>query len=245
MGLFRKKRVKEQYGLVEETTFVVGDSHARAFAHNRNFFPLFLGPGKTVNFTSESCAVNLEERMLKALKSFKAKRVLTCFGEPDTRWLLGRGWYPWDETSSLRSVDLEDEMKAALALHRAAMEKLKTADYEVACLSVTPSERIDQNHVVLAYNNGLRAVCQDLGVLFVEITTDILQEDGRANPDYCGDHVHMNNQIQPLVERILLKHNWLQESLYDQEFQWDTKAVQSEYVFNEKFGCFVSNKTKS
>ena len=242
MGLFRKKGIKKQFGLAEEMTFVVGDSHARAFAHNRNFFPVFLGPGKTVNFTSDTCAKNLEEKMLKALKSFKAKRVLTCFGEPDTRWLLGRGWYPWDENETLRVVDTEAEINAAVALHRGALLKLKDAAYEVACLSVTPSERVDQNRVVVAYNEKLRAMCQDVGVLYLEITRSILQEDLKVDPAYCGDHVHMNNQIQPLVERLLIGHNWLKESQYEQEFEWDTKAVQSEYVFNEKFGCFVPEK---
>ena len=47
LKIFRKNRLKSNGQII-----VLGDSHSRSFAHNQNFFPVFLGAGKHHNFIS-------------------------------------------------------------------------------------------------------------------------------------------------------------------------------------------------
>ena len=56
---FLKKKKK----VTTNKVIVLGDSHCRAFSFNSNFFPIFLGAGKEMNFISD--------KNLKKLKKIK------------------------------------------------------------------------------------------------------------------------------------------------------------------------------
>lgn len=80
---------------------VIGDSHTRAFGFTNIFIPVFLGSGKQHCFIDDKRSEIVLERLTKSIQNIKQKSgiktYLLVFGEPDTRWLLGKGWYPWNK----------------------------------------------------------------------------------------------------------------------------------------------------
>mgnify|MGYP006145144089 CR=1 FL=1 len=97
---------------LDNKIIVFGDSHCRAFSNNENFMPIFTGEGKKHCFINDVTAKNTEKAILSALQNFKnTTSVILYFGEPDTRYYLGKGWKPWETTlNSNLSVGITPEV---------------------------------------------------------------------------------------------------------------------------------------
>ena len=77
--------------------FVLGDSHSRSYSFNDNFVPLFIGQGKKYNFVSDDNLNNIIQGLKTTLPLCESENIMLTFGEPDTRFYLGKGWTPWSE----------------------------------------------------------------------------------------------------------------------------------------------------
>lgn len=56
---------------------------------NKNYLPIFIGPGKEINFINKKNSKTVLDRSLKILYQFPLiKDVILCFGEPDARYAV-------------------------------------------------------------------------------------------------------------------------------------------------------------
>jgi hypothetical protein len=226
--------------------YILGDSHVRCFSFNKNFIPMFVGEGKKHNFINDHNYNNVLTKTLKILRTIPNNFIVLFFGEPDTRFLLGKGWTPWDtklpDDESGKMFFEKTSVDECLKRYRNLIEEcLKLKISQLLVLSVSPSIREEQNRIVKMYNKKLHDLCKELKIDFINIEDDILNNE-KLNMEYYGDPVHLNNKIQLNLEHSLINKKILKKSFFNSGFKWNNKEVQNEYVFNEQFGCFIQKQ---
>jgi len=228
--------------LIEDQIIVFGDSHSRAFSFNPNFMPFFIGAGKENNFINDENAKRVEGSLRKALSGLDGKKVMFCFGEPDTRHYLGLGWYPWEGKRLFELDDFRPSIDESVKRYSKMIKNLrKDFSNEMLVFNATPSTRSDQNEITDYFNAGMKKACESIqGVLFIDINSKIyVDTEELIDQQYYSDTVHLNNKIQILVEDFLLGKGVINQRGYDSELKFSHKKVQSKYEYNEQFGCYV------
>lgn len=238
--LFKKKAKKN---FLELNSFLVlGDSHTRGFSFNDNFLPFFLGQGKEHCFISDENYLNIKKKVDLILSRLSPNtKVILYFGEPDTRYYLGKGWTPWTTDDEYQLEDIERKLYASskryLALIKHIQKKFKL---DLFVLNITHSNRPEQNEIVDQFNKILESNQQKLGYQFIQFNEEIYDSEKRCvKEEYLGDPVHLNNKIQIPVENWLLSRNLISEIKYADNPTWNNKEVQGKYAYNERFGCYT------
>ena len=234
-----KGRIRDKVDLKKDDVIaVLGDSHSRAFSFNENFFPIFLGPGKTMNFVNDQNLNQLKSAVSKALSALEVDRLILYLGEPDTRYFLGKGWYPWEPKEDYK-VDVSGAIDASMKRYSSLLDSLP-ADKEFVILNVTPSRREEQNKIVDIYNKELALLSSSRNIPFIQINSEIYSDDDLLIKDkYYSDHVHMELSIQELVEEKLLELGWIKNRKYNQGTAISNAAVKEKYQYDKRFGCYV------
>lgn len=225
--------------------YVIGDSHTRAFSFNSNFFPLFVGAGKENNFVNETNSITLTKNIFNVLSKIEVvKYVMFVIGEPDARFFSGQGWYPWESKTPPDISDYQKKCHLAIVRYEKMLkELLAKINFKPIIFNVTPSKRQQQNIVVNYYNSCLKKMCENNKFHFVFINQKIYSNDENIIHElYFGDTVHMNNQIQPLVEEELIKMGIIEKSDFNNNFNWDHTEVMKKFAFDPQFGCFKLSK---
>ncbi len=222
--------------------FVIGDSHTRAFSFNINFLPLFLGAGKEHNFISEENKNRVQAKVEDIIDKFKPKFVLFYLGEPDTRFYLGQGWYPWEGDESEYRTDVSNEIQESATRYIALLDHLSTKFIKTSFffLNVTPTSIQKQNQITNKLNSYLKQFSAGKNFYMLSFNDLLYEQPDIIDKKYLGDPIHLNNLIQPIVEKLLMDMNILKKSQSsDQELHWDHKDVMKNYSYNPKFGCYV------
>lgn len=220
---------------------VLGDGHVRSYAENSNFFPVFLGPGKVCNFTSDQCADYFTAKALTMLERVSGKTVLLVLGEPDTRFALGRGWLPW-ETRGDAAIEVgahTDQESMSLALERSVERARRTVDTLAGKYAersffiapVFPVEMPEQRDLIAKFNLMLQS---SFGPRFLAVNEAM---QGVCN--HLGDRVHQSNGIQPLIEHELIGRGVIDRLGNRSVADWDANAVHQRFKRNERFGCYM------
>ncbi|MEC9408634.1 MAG: hypothetical protein VX549_15330 [Pseudomonadota bacterium] len=93
---------------LESRVVILGDSHVRAFSTQAAAIPVFLGPGKRLNFLSGANAESTRTSIARAIQRCPAtSQPVLLYGEAVCRYLLGRGWHLRGETDACHSNNAE------------------------------------------------------------------------------------------------------------------------------------------
>ncbi len=158
--------------------------------------------------------------------------------EPDTRYYLGRGWYPWDEENTIHPVELDESIAFSISRYSRIIDFLKKK-YELIVINVTPSIRIDQNQIVDKFNDRLKVLCEKHNIRFLDLNNKIYSPDGKIKEEYYADHVHLSTSLQILVENRLIEEDILSKPLYNSDNSLSNKDIQSKFKYDKRFGCYV------
>jgi hypothetical protein len=220
---------------------VVGDSHTRAFAGNPNFTPMFAGAGKENCFVNEETCAIVQRNLFTMLEKLKWEGpIMLFYGEPDTRFYLGKGWYPWQATGRDKMLFHTFRVRKSFVRYCKLIEECrKRYSNQIIILNVTPSSRVNQNKMVDYFNSLLKKYAGRHGLLFVDINEQVYSDASRVvQKKYEADTVHLNNNIQPLVENVLIKHGLIETSGFNSSAEWNHEEMMKKFVFDEKFGCY-------
>ena len=184
---------------LKEEIIIFGDSHCRAFSNNPNFIPIFIGEGKKYCFIEDDTSKNIENSILSTLKNFKnVQNIILCFGEPDTRHYLGKGWKPWEikKLSKIKKEnhqDIDEKIKQSVNRYITVINKVKNKfNGRLMVLNVTHSSRVEQNSLVDKFNIELS---KSLPKNFIDINNLIFDKKKNViKKEYMGDVVHLNNK---------------------------------------------------
>lgn len=228
---------------LSDKILVLGDSHTRAFSYNDNFIPFFIGEGKGHCFVKSSNYENIKVMTFGVLSEleYTGGPVLLVFGEPDTRYYIGRGWKPWERKYGF-SIGRKRKVRISFARYCRFIEELRgIPDIDLYILNVTPSMRLEQNKLVDYFNELLKKYCSvNQGVEFIDCNQDIYDESTHeVKSEFYDDPVHLNLKLQLLVEEWFIAKSVLRESKYDRKMKVSNAEVKSNYGFNERFGCYM------
>jgi len=230
-------------GTIDLTTSiaVIGDSHTRSYACNSAFTPLFIGPGKENNFIDEASANTYLKRATKVLQQLRVNTVLLLFGEPDARYSLGCGWYPWDhrnETSGQQRGPKFDPIPHVERMERVynkLAERFSSTTFFVPTIHPVGFEA--ENVPIKALNDALRYRMSDV---IIDVW-DRLYINDRAVPGLLADQVHATDYIQkPVFEKICEKK--VLSILFaerDASVRWNAAEIQKRFKYNSRFKCFT------
>jgi hypothetical protein len=222
--------------------YVIGDSHTRSFAFNDNFIPLFLGQGKEINFTSDENLIKIKQASSNLITHFDDKDFLILFiGEPDTRFYLNAGWYPWDNLELVNTKNHIENIEKSISRYHEYISFIKQKfNDKIFVLNVIPSNRLLQNIIVDEYNKQLKKICDLEQINFLEVNNSIYTDDMHEaiKEEYISDHVHLNNKLQLLVQEKLKDFEIDLPDNFDSSIKWDNSEIQKKFYFDEKFGCY-------
>lgn len=228
--------------------YIVGDSHVRSFSKNSNFFPVFIGQGKEHNFTSDDSLLRVTAKTKGMIGKLipNDSTIILFFGEPDTRYYLNTGWYPWDNLHNCSLDGYKEKINESINRYCKFIAELRTVfNGKIFVLNVIPSIRQIQNTVVDCFNSEMISALNRSNLAeFIDINNHIYSSDSHESilPLYYGDHVHLNNKIQILLEEFLNSKGFNIRSGFDENYNWNNEIIQAGYVFNEKFGCYMETK---
>lgn len=230
---------------------VIGDSHCRTFCNNVNFIPLFIGPGKKNCFISNLTTRHLERNLWRILNDCSRHQpIIFCFGEPDTRYYLGKGWKPWLSEKKNVTDNVEQKISASFARYsRLISSVIHTFEPQLYVLSVFPSPRISQNLYVREFNRLLRNyITEARHCHFIDIEEPLMDSRGCLKQEYRADPVHTKESAQHLVEKELINKGVI-ERVPDEKVQIakvdPPKFISNNCVFDEKFKCYRQKKRSS
>lgn len=222
--------------------YVLGDSHTRSFSFNENFIPLFLGQGKEINFSSDENLEKVKRASINFLNHVLPSDHLILFiGEPDTRFYLNAGWYPWDNAEKVSTDNYKENVKKSIARYKVFLDFLRNKfSGKIFVLNVIPSDRKLQNIIVDEYNIELKILCNSQKIDFIELNEYIYTDNNHESilNTYVSDHVHLNNKLQLLVQDKLNTFGLKLSDNYDRSIVWNNSEVQKLFYFDEKFGCY-------
>lgn len=210
---------------------IIGDSHVRAFGFDQSYFPIFLGPGKENNFISYENASAVLEKLLSLRTILENREVILLFGEPDTRFALGKGWHSWNFSEQPDDVGNNYFIERCVERYVFVLRELKKsvqADFFVLAPLLTSNP--NQTNYLLNYGEILRA---ESPFNVVDIN-ESLCEFGVLKREYQQDMVHANFHIL----KYLPSHRELSENEIE-------KLKGKLLIHNKKFGCYeFKNKTR-
>ena len=108
--------------------FIVGDSHVRSFPIRKNIHPVFLNPGKYLNFLNDNNSF-LTQNLIIQLLDYATREVpkpvlVIPFGEASTRYALNRSWEPNNCSPTVSSYKIvENESRCFINLLNVIHEK--------------------------------------------------------------------------------------------------------------------------
>ena len=179
---------------------VLGDSHTRAYGLNPNFMPIFLGPGKEINFIDWHNTDSLKNKCVKLEEHLNIQSVIFCMGEPDTRYAMGLGWHPWGSSRTRDSNNymfLEKCVERHLTFVHEISENL---GWSVYVQNIVLTQDPVQCEYIDFYNEKLS---DELGENFIAFNDEIRGEHGVIDSNFSWDMIHANNQICQFVESHL------------------------------------------
>lgn len=221
--------------------YVIGDSHVRSFAGSNWFIPFFLGPGKKNCFVSDKNLIHVKKNAVQVLSNIPRKsRVLCVFGEPDARFYLGKGWYPWDEDGKDDMSAITEKIASSAYRYASFLSYVcDKYDHDFFVLPVTPSGRVNQNRYVRAFNGKLRELCEVRGAFFVDIESDFFDTEFQIKEGYMADPVHLNRKVQALVMDLLSKVVPIESRGGTSARKVAEGRIGKYFSYNEAFDCLV------
>ena len=226
---------------------VIGDSHTRAFAFTNIFLPFFLGSGKEHCFINNRKARNVSNKSKKLINTIKKElgiqTYILVFGEPDARWLLGKGWYPWKKKIYnpliyyKRWKLIEENCYRYINL----IKELSQLDIDLIIYGNTSIYNQEQVKLARRWNQLLYDFCQCNKITFVNVLEEIINEEDQVKKEYANDISHASQAVLPLVIKKIQFRGKLPKNLtmkIDKEN--DHKELKSSFIYNEKFGSFIS-----
>lgn len=229
--------------------YVIGDSHTRSFSENPLFLPIFLGPGKEFCFVTEEKTKNVFVGLQSLLrKSGGGEKVILCFGEPDTRYFLNKGWQPWLDSGE-ESIDLIDEkVESSFQRYVAVIKSLREEfKVEIFVLCVLPSIRRSQNHFSKVFNSLLRHHLEcTQSATFIDIEEDLLSDSFCLKADLSADPVHCTPELADIVATKLINLGKLSSERHDSENELYSKPspLLDLCEYNKRFNCFKPKKSR-
>jgi hypothetical protein len=207
---------------------VIGDSHVRAFAKKREISPIFIGPGKEYNFTSQHSAENLLKAILKLKDIIQGETVILFFGEPDTRFALGKGWHPWNFQEVNDDIDNNPfVLNCAKRYVYIISILINQIDAQFNILLPIYTTNFNQCRYIDLFNNYIqqKKICN-----VIDINSEV-SKNGVLNKFYQQDIVHSNHEIVKLVLKKTKNKNNNKNKPYALNV--------SQLKFNKKFGCYL------
>lgn len=180
VGRYQAKRLKEGESLLGKASFLAADGYT-----------LYAGSLKAtdpdkINLSRNGVPVTVPE----GIKRAKAKRAFVMLGLND-----GAG----------------SQLEKHLGFYERMITRILEANpgLELIALSVTPvvkaaqTKRLSQLYID-QFNHGLEALCEKMGVFYLDVSTALKDEEGYLNRDFSSDRqVHLNDQgIETLVETL-------------------------------------------
>lgn len=234
LKLFKKR-------VINDVILVIGDSHTRVFSDSTMFFPVFVGAGKEFNLLNDNSTLSILEKSIKIIKNSKHKNVLLNFGEPDTRYFLGKGWYPWKDNQVSYNIDLKNSITTSVDNYLFLVKRLenifRNKDFYIT--EVNPSPRSDQNQLIIKYNKALNLKLSNYQIIksfdyFYDDVNDIPYEM-YISPE---DPVHLNSRIIDFYSKFFSSKLNLKLSDLNNTGS-DANDVRHKFEYNKKFGCFI------
>ncbi len=220
---------------------VLGDSHSRAFTNNHNFIPFFLGAGKQHNLLTVENKDRVFNKCKNTLEDIDVENVLLVFSEPDCRYMLGRGWTPWEGNEVVNKVDIEKQIRISTSNYLNLYNGLKSSfpNKKIFILNATPCYRDDQNEITTRFNNEMGNRFSSYPDVFISINEIITEEDGKPRKEFYSDPVHLNHQLQIPVEDYFRSLGIIEKSGFSKELIWDNDAMRKKFKYNKKFDCYT------
>jgi hypothetical protein len=230
-GPFRRSRQVIARRTKERTPaiYVIGDSHATMYSgwdrlipkwpeerFVRGRFPFFqpirLGPVLAYNLCEYGKKSLGRERLFLALSCIPvSSKVLLCFGEIDCRAHIPRHAATQGRPTDVVAQECVDRY------FRVVMEVRKQG-FEVILSSVVPSavdgvvsnpeyphygSSTERNAAAREFNRYLRTLCAKNSIFFLDVTANLLAENGMPLLEYFLDDVHLSHRsLAPAIEAL-------------------------------------------
>ena len=215
------------------------------------FVPFFLGPGKDNCFINAQKAKNVKDKIINLIRKINAdldlEYYILVFGEPDTRWYLGKGWYPWKRKFSnpwifhRKLALLEAGLNRYLEVLDQVCDELQTLGIKLIIYGNT-SVYEEQLCLARKWNSLLDKACQDRQICFLSVLDEICNQDGKIIPEYKNDICHASQKVIPLILKKLSKeHQWLDNIGSDSNIL-NHSRLKSLFEYNVRFGAYMEKR---
>ena len=178
---------------------VLGDSHTRSFTHIDNIIPVFMGPGKGVNLSTENID-NLKKLILKSRDVLGDDYVfITFLGEPNIRYQLKNTW-------KVHTTDFKGDANINTKYLDGCIRNYKRLFDELEFISyiVTPTTAYAPSLNSMKYFND--KLKETFGDLVIDIFSNIIENlDEYASSNYEYDPIHLNSKISNVLLSKLSK----------------------------------------
>ena len=206
------------------------------------FLPIFVGAGKEHCFVTKRCAKRVLDKTQKTIDALVNRSDISDFmlvyGEPDTRWLLGKGWHPWKRRFANPLIVWRRDalLKQSLDRFMQVVDSLRVDKQRLIIYANTSVYCADQIKYAKRWNAAIENYCSARGIRFLNILDEITVGD-RVAEEYVADIVHAGPAIVPLVKGKLGLD--ATEASDQKSRDMNRETLPSMFKFNAKFDCYT------
>jgi hypothetical protein len=187
---------------------VVGDSHVVPFRGSMPFLAHHLGAATAYNLNKKNSTTKSNEQLFKVIdKLGKKDIVMLSFGEIDCRIHI---YYQHKKSNGKYSIG--ELIDRTISNYGEVMAQLKERGVNFGVYCVSPATEVGNEYkypfygtreirskITKAFNEKLKAFCQQNGYKFIDIYDRVADKDGLMLKEYSGDEIHLNKKAVGLV----------------------------------------------
>lgn len=197
----------------EPAVYVIGDSHTRLFNNTKPFIVHHLGPATAYQLRNKTSTTKSNKRLFNILRHIvrPRDRALLVFGEIDCRIHIYNQFMNREKQLSIEEL-IEETVKS----YGIVLEQIDRMGLEFYVASVPPATRKGNFHGVpnypppeyrcminRAFNERLRQFCEKNKYSFIEVYTEIADEEGFIADEYSKDGIHLSGNALKYFEQRL------------------------------------------
>lgn len=212
----------------------VGDSHVRSFSYHPAFLPLFIGPGKSINFVTDENARVARDRLKAVISRLDVDLpVMLVFGEPDVRMHLEDRFGTQSEY-----VSDSDALHVFVSRYTKAIDAIQAElPNDLLVYNSIPTLRVEHNLLARKYNDFLEEACKAKDIPYIDVWADLVGDQKSLDEQYAAEHIHLNERVAPFVVEKLVCDGWLPETIAKKEpYSW---AFNHTFALEEGFDVRV------
>jgi hypothetical protein len=191
---------------------VIGDSHSKTFKGNRPFVVHHIGAATAHNLKKKNNSTKSNEKLFDEIERIRRKDVVVLvFGEIDCRI---HAYYQFRKNEGEQTIS--HILDLTVSNYGDVLQEIRELGLSPCICSVAPATTAGNEYnfpyyatpelrceITRMFNEKLAAFCRENDYVYIDVYSNVCDENGLMLPEYAGDDIHLNTEAVSIARAEL------------------------------------------